>query len=74
MALQFCKYYPSYSLVLALLLLLSNRDNLILKLHQKKLATFMKGSFKVESVPVMINKKKVLLEKINLEKFLIYVY
>ena len=58
MALQFCKYYPSYSLVLALLLLLSNRDNLILKLHQKKLATFMKGSFKVESVPVMINKKK----------------
>ena len=45
MALQFCKYYLSYSMVLILLLPLCNHDNLILKLHQKKIATLMKGGF-----------------------------
>ena len=44
-----------------LLLLLCNHDAMILKLHQKKVATLMKcgfiGSFKVGSVPGMKNKE-----------------
>ena len=32
-------------MVLTLLLLLCNHDNLILKLHQKKIATWMKDGF-----------------------------
>ena len=56
MSLEVCKKYLSYSMVLTLLLLLCNHDNLILKL-QKKIATLMKGSFKVGSVPGMINKQ-----------------
>ena len=39
MAWHFCKKYLSYSMILILLLLLCNHGNLILKLHQKKLAT-----------------------------------
>ena len=35
MALQFCKYYPSNSVVLSLLSFLCNHGNLTLKLHQK---------------------------------------
>ena len=45
MALQFCKYYLSYIMVLTLLLLLRNNVNFILKLHQKKIASLMKGGF-----------------------------
>ena len=41
MALQFCKY----SMVLILLLLLCKDDSLILKVHQKKLATLIKDAF-----------------------------
>ena len=47
-------------MVLILLLLLCNHDNLILKLHQKKIATLMKlfiSSFKDGSVSGMINKE-----------------
>ena len=44
-ALQFCKWYLSYSMALNLLILLCNHDNLILKLHQKKIANFMMGDF-----------------------------
>ena len=44
MALQFCEYL-SNSVVLSLLLLLCNYGNLTLKLHQKKIATLMKGGF-----------------------------
>ena len=49
-------------MVLILLLLLCNHDNLVLKLHQRKIAPLMKdgffiGSFKVGSVPGMINKE-----------------
>ena len=33
MALQFCKYYLSYSVILSLLLLSYNHDNLTLKFH-----------------------------------------
>ena len=49
-------------MVLTLLLLLWNHDNFILKIHQEKLATldkgwFFIGSFKVGSVPGMINKE-----------------
>ena len=49
-------------MVLILLPLLCNHDNLILKLHQKKIATLIEmwlfiGSFKVGSVPGMINKE-----------------
>ena len=48
-------------MVLILLLLLCNHDTLILKLHQKKNSYFddgwlFIGSFKVGSVPEMINK------------------
>ena len=61
MALQFCKYYLSYSMVLILLLLLRNHVNLILKLHQKKILAWWRvdfiGSLKVGSVPGMINKE-----------------
>ena len=49
-------------MVLILLFLLCNHDNLVLKLHQRKIAPLMKdgffiGSFKVGSVPGMINKE-----------------
>ena len=37
--------YLSYSIVLILLFLLCNHDNLILKLHQKKIDNLMKGDF-----------------------------
>ena len=56
MSLEVCKQYLSYSMVLNILILLCNHDNLILKL-QKKIATLMKGSFKIGSVPGMINKE-----------------
>ena len=45
MALQFCKWYLSNSAVLSLLPLLCNHGNLTRKLHQKKIATLMKGGF-----------------------------
>ena len=49
-------------MVLTVLLLLCNHDNLILKLHQKKNSHLDEGwffisSFKVGSVPGMINKE-----------------
>ena len=48
-------------MVLILLRLLRNHDNLILKLHQKKIPTLMKGgfigSFKIGNVPGMINEE-----------------
>ena len=44
MALQF-REYLSNSVVLSLLPLLWNHGNLTLKLHQKKIATLMKGGF-----------------------------
>ena len=49
-------------MVLILLLLLYNHDNLILKLHQKKNSYLDEGwlfigSFKVGSVPGMVNKE-----------------
>ena len=48
-------------MVLILLLLLCNHDNLILKLHQKNCyfdeGWLFIGSFKVGSVPEMINKE-----------------
>ena len=49
-------------MLLILLLLLCNQDNLILKLHQKKNndlneGWFFIGSFKVGSLPGMINKE-----------------
>ena len=60
MALQFCKWNLSYSMVLILLLLLCNYDDLILKLNQKKSyideGWLFIGSFKVGSVPGMINR------------------
>ena len=44
-------------MVSILLPLLCNHDNLILKLHQKKISSVMKGSFKVGRVPGIINKE-----------------
>ena len=43
-------------MVLLLLLLFWNDDNLIVKPH-KKVATLMKGGFKIGSVPGLINKE-----------------
>ena len=61
MALQFCKYYLSYSMVLILFLLIYNHNNLILRLYQKKSyldeGWLFTGSFKVVSVRGMINKE-----------------
>ena len=61
MALKFCKYYLSYSMVLILLPLLCNHNNLILKLDQKKgwldKGWLFTGRIKVGSVSEMINKE-----------------
>ena len=43
MALQFCEQYLSYSMISILFSLLSNHDNLVLNLHQEKIAALMKA-------------------------------